>query len=53
MESILERIVELHATKERPFCIHEHDHGIAWNNPIPANYKRAFWEELGCSCFAV
>ncbi|WP_300530471.1 amidohydrolase [Maricaulis sp.] len=33
--------------------VHGHDHGIAWNNPLPVSDKRAFWGALGCSCFAV
>lgn len=33
--------------------VHGHDHGIAWNNPIPVSDKNAFWGALGCSCFAV
>ena len=33
--------------------VHGHDHGIAWNNPIPVSDKGAFWGALGCSCFAV
>lgn len=33
--------------------LHGHDHGIAWNNPIPVGDKVAFWGALGCSCFAV
>ncbi len=33
--------------------VHGHDHGIAWNTPIPASDKGAFWGALGCSCFAV
>jgi predicted amidohydrolase YtcJ len=33
--------------------IHGHDHGIAWNNPVPVSDVRAFWGALGCSCFAV
>ena len=33
--------------------IHGHDHGIAWNNPIPVRDLKAFWGALGCSCFAV
>ena len=36
-------------------ALHGHDHGIAWNSPIPIadNMKKAFWGALGCSCFAV
>lgn len=33
--------------------VHGHDHGIAWNNPVPVSDKGAFWGALGCSCFAV
>ncbi len=33
--------------------IHGHDHGIAWNNPIPVADLKGFWGALGCSCFAV
>ncbi len=33
--------------------LHGHEHGIAWNNPIPVNDVRSFWGALGCSCFAV
>ena len=33
--------------------IHGHDHGIAWNNPIPVRDLKSFWGALGCSCFAV
>jgi len=33
--------------------IHGHDHGIAWNNPLPVADKKAFWGALGCGCFAV
>ena len=33
--------------------IHGHDHGIAWNNPIPVSDKGRFWGALGCSCFAI
>lgn len=33
--------------------IHGHDHGIAWNVPIPAADKKSFWGALGCSCWAV
>ena len=33
--------------------LHGHDHQIAWNQPIPAEDKRAFWGVLGCSCFAI
>lgn len=33
--------------------IHGHDHGIAWNNPIPVKDLKSFWGALGCSCFAV
>jgi hypothetical protein len=31
--------------------VHGHDHGIAWNSPIPIGEKQAFWGALGCSCF--
>ncbi len=31
--------------------VHGHDHGIAWNSPIPVSEKQAFWGALGCSCF--
>lgn len=34
-------------------AIHGHDHGIAWNNPIPVRDLKSFWGALGCSCFAV
>lgn len=34
-------------------CIHGHDHGIAWNNPIPVSDKAGFWGALGCACFIV
>jgi predicted amidohydrolase YtcJ len=34
-------------------AMHGHDHGIAWNNPIPARDLKSFWGALGCSCFAV
>ena len=33
--------------------VHGHDHGIAWNNPIPIDDQSAFWGALGCSCFAI
>lgn len=33
--------------------IHGHDHGIAWDNPIPIRNLKSFWGALGCSCFAV
>lgn len=33
--------------------VHGHDHGIAWNNPIPARDLKSFWGAIGCSCFAV
>ena len=33
--------------------VHGHDHGIAWNNPIPVRDLTSFWGALGCSCFAV
>lgn len=33
--------------------LHGHDHGIAWNNPLPVQDKGRFWGALGCSCFAV
>jgi predicted amidohydrolase YtcJ len=33
--------------------VHGHDHGIAWNNPIPVADSKSFWGALGCSCFAV
>ena len=33
--------------------LHGHDHGIAWNNPLPVEDKGRFWGALGCSCFAV
>lgn len=33
--------------------VHGHGHGIAWNVPIPAADKKAFWGTLGCSCWAV
>ncbi|WP_292443630.1 amidohydrolase [Mesorhizobium sp.] len=33
--------------------VHGHDHGIAWNNPIPVKDLKSFWGALGCSCFAV
>ncbi|MEO0361662.1 MAG: amidohydrolase family protein, partial [Pseudomonadota bacterium] len=33
--------------------LHGHDHGIAWNTPIPARDLKSFWGALGCSCFAV
>jgi hypothetical protein len=35
--------------------LHGHNHGIAWNQPIPVatTAKNAFWGALGCSCFAV
>ncbi|MEM1232473.1 MAG: amidohydrolase family protein, partial [Pseudomonadota bacterium] len=32
--------------------LHGHDHGIAWNTPIPTRDLTAFWGALGCSCFA-
>lgn len=31
--------------------VHGHDHGIAWNTPLPVSDKRSFWGALGCSCF--
>lgn len=34
-------------------AVHGHDHGIAWNNPIPVKDLKSFWGALGCSCFAV
>ncbi len=34
-------------------AMHGHDHGIAWNNPIPARDLKSFWGALGCSCFAI
>ena len=33
--------------------VHGHNHGIAWNSPIPVKDPKAFWGALGCSCFAV
>jgi predicted amidohydrolase YtcJ len=33
--------------------VHGHDHGIAWNTPLPVSDTRAFWGALGCSCFGV
>ncbi|MCR9255299.1 MAG: amidohydrolase [Alphaproteobacteria bacterium] len=33
--------------------VHGHDHGIAWNTPLPVSDKKSFWGALGCSCFAV
>ena len=33
--------------------LHGHDHGIAWNKPIPVQDLKSFWGALGCSCFAV
>ncbi|WP_417625231.1 amidohydrolase [Paremcibacter congregatus] len=33
--------------------VHGHDHGIAWNNPVPIADAKSFWGALGCSCFAV
>ncbi|MEM9670504.1 MAG: amidohydrolase [Pseudomonadota bacterium] len=33
--------------------VHGHDHGIAWNNPLPVKDLKSFWGALGCSCFAV
>ncbi|MEL6241905.1 MAG: amidohydrolase [Pseudomonadota bacterium] len=33
--------------------LHGHNHGIAWNNPIPVRDLKSFWGALGCSCFAV
>ena len=33
--------------------VHGHDHGIAWNKPIPVRDLPSFWGALGCSCFAV
>jgi predicted amidohydrolase YtcJ len=33
--------------------VHGHDHGIAWNNPIPVRDLKSFWGALGCACFAV
>ena len=32
--------------------LHGHDHGIAWNTPLPVDDARSFWGALGCSCFA-
>ncbi len=34
-------------------AVHGHDHGIAWNKPIPVRDLKSFWGALGCSCFAV
>ena len=34
-------------------ALHAHNHGIAWNNPIPVKDLQSFWGALGCSCFAV
>ncbi|MHA7778038.1 amidohydrolase [Roseibium sp. M-1] len=34
-------------------AMHGHDHGIAWNSPIPTKDLKSFWGALGCSCFAV
>jgi predicted amidohydrolase YtcJ len=35
--------------------VHGHNHGIAWNTPIPIaeDVKKMFWGAVGCSCFAV
>lgn len=33
--------------------VHGHDHGIAWNSPLPVRDHKSFWGALGCSCFAV
>jgi Amidohydrolase family len=33
--------------------LHGHDHGIAWNNPIPVLDLKSFWGAIGCACFAV
>ena len=33
--------------------LHGHDHGVAWNNPLPVKDLKSFWGALGCSCFAV
>lgn len=33
--------------------VHDHNHHIAWNSPIPVSDRPAFWGALGCSCFAV
>lgn len=34
-------------------AMHGHDHGIAWEKPLPVSDPKAFWGALGCSCFAV
>jgi len=49
---------ESHQRDCHPGCstscgLHGHDHGIAWNTPIPARDLKSFWGALGCSCFAV
>jgi hypothetical protein len=33
--------------------LHDHNHQIAWNNPIPVRDLKSFWGALGCSCFTV
>jgi hypothetical protein len=32
--------------------LHNHDHRIAWNNPIPVRDLKSFWGALGCTCWA-
>ncbi len=39
----------------RACTLHGHDHGIAWQTPLPIadRARHAFWGAMGCSCFAV
>lgn len=48
-----ERMSACHAGCGNGCSIHGHDHGIAWNNPIPVQNLKSFWGAIGCSCFAV
>jgi predicted amidohydrolase YtcJ len=32
--------------------LHNHDHRIAWHNPIPVADLKSFWGALGCTCWA-
>ena len=50
-----ENIAQAYRGCSNACSLHGHDHGIAWNSPLPVadKSKRAFWGALGCSCFAV
>lgn len=48
-----QRMSACHAGCASACGIHGHDHGIAWNNPLPVKDLKSFWGAIGCSCFAV